>query len=54
MVLGPSSGQAGEDDATGLRGSAHWRLAVRGLRLARPFHDFRGSGELKDAKVAFP
>ena len=34
MVLGPSSGQAREDDATGLRGSAHWRLAVRGLRLA--------------------
>ena len=34
MVLGPSRGQAGEDDATGLRGSAHWRLAVRGLRLA--------------------
>jgi len=34
MVLGPSSDQAGEDDATGLRGSAHWRLAVRGLRLA--------------------
>jgi hypothetical protein len=22
--------------------------------LARPFHGFRGSGELKDAKVAFP
>ena len=30
MVLGPSSDQAGEDDATGLRGSAHWRLAARG------------------------
>ena len=34
MVLGPSSGHAGEDDATGRRGSAHWRLAVRGLRFA--------------------
>ena len=34
MVLGPSSGHAGEDGATGLRGSAYWRLAVRGLRLA--------------------
>ena len=25
-----------------------------GCVLARLFHDFRGSGELKDAKVAFP
>jgi hypothetical protein len=33
MVLGPSNGHAGEGDATELRGSAHWRLAVRGLRL---------------------
>jgi hypothetical protein len=31
-------------------------LTVAGvvLGLARPFHGFRGSGELKDAKVAFP
>ena len=34
MVLGPSSGHTGGDSTTGLRGSAHWRLAVRGLRLA--------------------
>jgi hypothetical protein len=34
MVLGTSSGHTGEDDATGRRGSAHWRLAVRGLRFA--------------------
>lgn len=34
MVSGPSSSHAGENDATGLGGSAHWRLAVRGLRLA--------------------
>ncbi len=34
MVLGPTSDHAGEDDATGPRGSAYWRLAVRGLRLA--------------------
>jgi hypothetical protein len=31
---GAGRGHAGEDDATGLRGSGHWRLAVRGLRLA--------------------
>jgi hypothetical protein len=30
MALGPNSGYA----ATDLRGSAHWRLAVWGLRLA--------------------
>lgn len=30
MALGPSSGH----DAKDLRGSAHWRLAVWGLRLA--------------------
>jgi len=30
MALGPSSGH----DATDLRSSAHWRLAVWGLRLA--------------------
>jgi hypothetical protein len=30
MALGPNCGHA----ATDLRGSAHWRLAVRGLRLA--------------------
>jgi hypothetical protein len=34
VVLRPSSGHAGEDEATGLRDSAPWRLAVRGLRLA--------------------
>ena len=34
MVLGPSSGRAGEDGATDLHDSAHWRLAVQGLRLA--------------------
>jgi hypothetical protein len=34
MVLGASSGHAGEYDAAGLLGSAHWRLAIRGLRLA--------------------
>src|ERR1035441_7850536 len=34
MTLGSHSGLAGIDDATKLRGSAHWRLAVRGLRLA--------------------
>ena len=34
MVLGPGSGHAGKDDATGLCGSAHWRLAVWGLRSA--------------------
>jgi len=28
--------------------------ASRMSMLARPFHGFRGSGELKDAKVAFP
>jgi hypothetical protein len=33
-----------------------FRSAATALRLAlaRPFHGFRGSGELKDAKVAFP
>jgi len=34
MVLGPGSGHAGKDDATGLCGGTHWRLAIRGLRLA--------------------
>ncbi|MGO9965143.1 MAG: hypothetical protein ACLPUG_17160 [Acidimicrobiales bacterium] len=34
MVLEPGSGHADEDDATSRRGSAHWRLAVRGLRFA--------------------
>ena len=34
MVLGPGNGHAGKDGTTGLCGSAHWRLAVRGLRLA--------------------
>jgi hypothetical protein len=34
MVLRPSSGHAGEDAAAGSRDSAHWRLAVQGLRSA--------------------
>jgi hypothetical protein len=34
MVSGPGGSHADEDDPTGLHGNAHWRLAVRGLRLA--------------------
>jgi hypothetical protein len=34
MTLGSHSGRAAIDDATTLRGSAYWRLAVWGLRLA--------------------
>ncbi len=34
MVLGPSSGHADKIDVTGLRSSALWKLAVRGLRVA--------------------
>ena len=34
MALGPNDDHSGMDDATKLRGSAHWRPAVWGLRLA--------------------
>lgn len=34
MGLGPSSGHAGGNDAACRHGSAHWRLAVGGLRLS--------------------
>jgi hypothetical protein len=34
MALGPDTGRPDEDHAADLRSSAHWKRAVRGLRIA--------------------